>query len=116
MTNNVTENQKVRDAYTYRGEALRAVTLPMGGIGCGSVALAGDLAVGARSDDLLAAVEVGAQCNTPATCSQNVTLTSSAGAGNRHGHPAPETLVRLGKSARIYSTVLVAEGVVDQPA
>jgi hypothetical protein len=30
----------------------------------------------------VAAVEVGAQCNTPATCSQNVTLTSSAGAGN----------------------------------
>jgi uncharacterized protein (DUF608 family) len=42
MAKLVTENQKFRDAYTYRGEALRAVTLPLGGIGAGSVALAGD--------------------------------------------------------------------------
>jgi non-lysosomal glucosylceramidase len=32
----------VREALTYRGEALRAVALPLGGIGTGSVALAGD--------------------------------------------------------------------------
>jgi uncharacterized protein (DUF608 family) len=32
----------IRDKLTYRGEALRAVTLPLGGIGTGSVALAGD--------------------------------------------------------------------------
>ena len=31
-----------REALTHRGEALRAVTLPLGGIGTGSVALAGD--------------------------------------------------------------------------
>jgi non-lysosomal glucosylceramidase len=32
----------VREALTYRGEALRAVALPLGGIGTGSVAMAGD--------------------------------------------------------------------------
>ena len=32
----------IRDRLTYRGEALRAVALPLGGIGTGSVALAGD--------------------------------------------------------------------------
>jgi len=32
----------IREALTYRGEALRAVALPLGGIGTGSVALAGD--------------------------------------------------------------------------
>ena len=32
----------VREALTYRGEALRAVALPLGGIGTGTVALAGD--------------------------------------------------------------------------
>src|SRR5438045_65681 len=32
----------VREALTYRGAALRAVALPLGGIGTGSVALAGD--------------------------------------------------------------------------
>jgi uncharacterized protein (DUF608 family) len=32
----------VREALTYRGEALRAVALPLGGIGTGSMALAGD--------------------------------------------------------------------------
>lgn len=31
-----------QDAFTYRGDALRAVALPLGGIGTGSVALAGD--------------------------------------------------------------------------
>ncbi len=32
----------VRQALTYRGEALRAIALPLGGIGTGSIALAGD--------------------------------------------------------------------------
>jgi uncharacterized protein (DUF608 family) len=32
----------IREALTYRGEALRAVALPLGGIGTGTVALAGD--------------------------------------------------------------------------
>ena len=36
------QSTSVREALTYRGEALRAVTLPLGGIGTGSVALAGD--------------------------------------------------------------------------
>jgi non-lysosomal glucosylceramidase len=34
--------QAIRDRLTYRGEALRAVALPIGGIGTGSVAVAGD--------------------------------------------------------------------------
>lgn len=34
--------QQVRDALTYRGEKLRALALPLGGIGTGTVALAGD--------------------------------------------------------------------------
>jgi len=37
-----TEKKTVREALTYRGEALRAVALPLGGIGAGSLALAGD--------------------------------------------------------------------------
>ena len=36
------QSTSVREALTYRGGALRAVTLPLGGIGTGSVALAGD--------------------------------------------------------------------------
>src|SRR3954468_6881857 len=31
-----------RDRFTYRGEALRALTLPLGGVGAGNVSLAGD--------------------------------------------------------------------------
>jgi uncharacterized protein (DUF608 family) len=42
MTTSSTETKSVREALTYRGEALRAVTLPLGGIGTGTVALAGD--------------------------------------------------------------------------
>jgi non-lysosomal glucosylceramidase len=36
------DKRTAREALTYRGDALRAVALPLGGIGAGSVALAGD--------------------------------------------------------------------------
>jgi uncharacterized protein (DUF608 family) len=36
------EKRTVSEALTYRGDALRAVALPLGGIGTGTVALAGD--------------------------------------------------------------------------
>ena len=36
------QSPSIREALTYRGERLRAVTLPLGGIGTGCVALAGD--------------------------------------------------------------------------
>jgi uncharacterized protein (DUF608 family) len=42
MSSSSTEIKSAREALTYRGEALRAVTLPLGGIGTGTVALAGD--------------------------------------------------------------------------
>lgn len=41
-THNSGQATTVHEALTYRGEALRAVALPLGGIGTGSVALAGD--------------------------------------------------------------------------
>ena len=41
-TGTAREPTSPREAFTFRGEALRAVALPLGGIGTGSVAMAGD--------------------------------------------------------------------------
>lgn len=41
-SNLITPTAQAQERFTYRGDALRAVTLPLGGVGAGSIALAGD--------------------------------------------------------------------------